>query len=373
MTIEPCVIPKSRLKKIPGWFDSSGPESDVIISTRIRLARNLENYHFPLRASLAERKDIFEQVANVFIEHKTLRSFEPVNFGYLSKLEQQYLVEERVVSPDLLKIDGDRGVIYDTTRFVNIMVNEEDHIRLQGIRSGFCIHEIWSVLDMLDDSLGQRLAFSFDRQRGFLTCSPTNSGTGLHISFLMHLPGLVLTKAIDSVLQGASQMGVSTRGFLGEHSDIVGNFFQLSNQATMGTNEIEFLDATKELVLNVVKYEREARRRLVKDAKLELTDKIYRAFGILTNARTLSMQEFLNLSSAIRLGIECRLFDNITIKDLNRITMLIMPAHIQVYNGNSGMDKTEILIGRAELVRELLGKKKRSKSSQTRAKKERKR
>lgn len=352
-----------KIVKMPAWFDNTGPDTDVVTSTRIRLARNLNNHRFPFSATTSERKKIFEEISSVLKKGASrFRNFELVNFSGLKKLEQMYLVEERIVSPDMLKIDGDRGVAFDTTGRINIMINEEDHIRMQCLDSGFRPDQIWKVIDILDDTLGEKLDFAFNQQIGFLTCCPTNSGTGMRVSFLMHLPGLVLAKAIDAVLLGVSQMGVSTRGFFGEHSDVVGNYFQLSNQATMGAHEQEFIENAQKIISDVIDNERKARERILKDAKLELTDKVFRAYGILTNARTLSLPECLNLTSAVRVGIDCGLFDLITIEELNRITLLAMPAHLQVYL-DLKMDETELGIERANLVRELLTKRKRRRNT----------
>ncbi len=348
--------------RLPAWFNNSGPDSDVVISSRIRLARNLVHQPFPYHASVAERKSVYSEVTGFLQNDTRLPHFEIIDFCNLEKLEQLFFVEERVVSPDLMNFDGQRGVAFDQTRRINIMINEEDHLRIQGLDSGYQPEVLWKMLNELDDTLGRKLRFAFDLRRGFLTCCPTNSGTGLRISFLMHLPGLVLTKAIDAVLQGASQMGISTRGFFGEHSEVVGNFFQLSNQATMGAHENEFLSSTQKIICEVIKHEREARARLCDQARLEITDKIYRAYGILLHARTLSVAECLNLTSALRLGINTEIFDTLTIEELNRITLLSMPAHLQVFR-KKNLDETEISVARAELVRELLTKRKRKKTS----------
>jgi protein arginine kinase len=361
MTSDVQIVSGERMSKLPSCFNNGGPESDFIVSTRVRLARNLSAHRFPLSASPNERKKIFEEVTGVLKKETRFKNFEMVNFTGLKKLDQQFLAEERVVSPDMLNLDGERGVAYDSSRRVNIMINEEDHVRMQCMDSGFQPAEIWDIINEIDDLLGQKLHFAFDTKRGFLTCCPTNSGTGLRISFLMHLPGLVLTKSIDSILQGASQMGISTRGFFGEHSEVLGNFFQLSNQATMGAHENDFLNNTQKIIKEVVSHEKKAREKVLKDAKLELTDKIYRAYGILLHARTLSVGECLNLTSALRIGINCSSFDLITIEELNRITLLAMPAHLQIYFG-SKMDEVELAVARANLVRELLTKKKRKRS-----------
>lgn len=348
--------------KLPAWFNNSGPDSDVVISSRIRLARNLVHRTFPYHASADERKLVYNEVTGILNSETMLPHFEVVDFCRLEKLEQQFFVEKRVASPDLMNMEGQRGVALDPTQRINIMINEEDHLRIQGLDTGYQPEILWEMLNKLDDTLGRKLRFAFDLRRGFLTSCPTNSGTGLRISFLMHLPGLVLTKAIDAVLQGASQMGISTRGFFGEHSEVVGNFFQLSNQATMGAHESEFLSATGKIICEVIKHEREARERLCNEARLEITDKIYRAYGILLHARTLSVEECLNLTSALRLGINIGIFETLTIEELNRITLLSMPAHLQIFC-KKNLDETEISVTRAELVRELLTKRKRKKRS----------
>lgn len=345
--------PEAGYEVTPAWFDGRGPEAEIIISTRIRVARNLANHRFPHQSSPHERTVVYEKVAAALRKQPEFRSYDIVNFSGISPLEQLLLVEKRIASPDLLTINGDRGVVYHEMHNLTILINEEDHLRLQCLDSGCRPAESWSIVDTIDERLGQELDFAFDTRRGFLTCCPTNSGTGLRVSFLMHLPGLVLTKSVDSVLQGASQMGIATRGFFGEHSEVVGSFFQLSNQAAMGANEQEFIESTRRIIAEVAVHERQARKRLLKEARLELTDKIYRAYGILKYARTLSIAEYLNLSSALRLGIDCGIFTDVSMKNLNDATLLIMPAHLRSHT-KKDMDEVELAIERADRVRELL-------------------
>lgn len=349
----------------PAWFDGSGPSAEIIVSTRIRVARNLAGHRFPMHASLQDRSVVYRKIASALVgRRRAMGPFTMVNFSGIDQLDRLLFVENRIASPDLLRVDGDRGVGYAAAPSVSLMVNEEDHLRMQCLDSGCRPLEAWAQVDRLDEQLGHALDFAFDRRKGFLTSCPTNSGTGLRVSYLMHLPALILTKAVDAVLQGASQMGIAARGFFGEHSAIVGSFFQLSNQAGTGADENEFLVGTQRTVEEVLGCEREARARLLKDAKLELTDKIYRAFGILQQARTLSVAEFLNLSSALRLGIDCGLFSGFSIVDLNRATLLVMPAHLQKRAGKV-IDETECSVLRAEYVRELLFKKKRGRGKKT--------
>ena len=335
---------------VPKWFSGAGPDVDVVVSTRVRLARNCARYRFPSKASLFERRQVFEVVTTAFKQSPQYNDFNYFNCTQLNKIEQQYLVEERLISADLLAAEGDRGVICDTSQRICIMVNEEDHVRMQAMDSGCCPHDLWNVLDGIDDALGMQLDFAYENRRGFLTSCPTNSGTGLRVSFLMHLPACILIKNIDQVLLAASQMGVATRGFFGEHSNVVGSFFQLSNMAAMGASETEFLENTKRVMLKTVEAERKARERILVDAQRELTDKIQRAYGILTHAVMLDVDEFLNLSSALRLGIECNLFNPTTLPLLNQLTLRIMPAHLQTYLKKT-MSDDELRIARAETVK----------------------
>jgi len=360
MSAEPDTAksPPGKAISLPAWLDGSGPSADVIVSTRIRIARNLNGHCFPFHASASERTVVYEKVTAALRKQRRFRSYGAINFSGLGILDQRILVEKRIASPDLLQAVGDRGVVFDPARPVTIMVNEQDHLRLQCLDSGCRPLEAWAAVDALDEQLGRELDIAYNDTKGFLTSSPFNSGTGLGVSYLMHLPGLVLTRAADAVLQGASQMGVSARSFFGDHSAVVGSFFQLSNQAGIGANENDFLQGTRRTIEEVLGCEKEARVRILSEAKLELTDKIFRAWGILQQARTLSVAEFLNLTSALRLGIDCGLFNGFSVVDLNRATLLIMPAHLQKRIGRE-LDERECSVARAELVRDLLVEKKK--------------
>ncbi len=347
------MISIDRIERLPAWFGAGGHESDVVLSTRVRIARNLANHQFPGRASLLEKKSVYDEITAVIARLPRYKHFQQMNFAQIRRLEQLFLVENRAASVDLLNMEGDRGVISDRSCRISVMVNEEDHIRFQCMEPGFSAPALWERLDELDTELGRDLLYAFDETRGFLTCCPTNSGTGLRISFLMHLPGLVLTKTIDQALQGASQMGISARGFFGENSEVIGNFFQLSNQAAMGASEPEFYRSTQSIIGAILDCERAARDRILKEARLELVDKIYRAYGILLYAQTLSIEETLNLTSALRLGIQMGLFDRITLEALNKMCLLSMPAHLQLMRDKS-MDNEELSVCRAEIVRKAL-------------------
>jgi protein arginine kinase len=338
------------LSTIPRWFAGDGPDVDVVISTRTRLARNCRGIPFPGKASLFERKQLFEEVTAAFKQSPQYDDFDYINCTQLNKTEQNYLVEERLISQELLLTEGDRGVVCDSSHRTCIMINEEDHLRMQCMDSGCRPQDLWAVIDGIDDALGMHLDFAFDAKRGFLTARPTDSGTGLRVSFLMHLPALILTKSIDQVLLAASHLGVSARGFFGENSSVAGSFFQLSNIATIGSAETEFLENTTRVISKTVEAERKARERILHHAQAELCDKIQRAFGILTHATMLDVDEFLNLSSAIRLGVECNLFNPITLPLLNQLTLCILPAHLQTYHKKT-MSDDELKVARANMVR----------------------
>lgn len=343
------MIPATMARTVPSWFRPLGKDHDVIISSRVRLARNLLNHQFPFRASLLERKRIFEEIRGEIMDLPACKGCECLNFAHADSIDTEFLAENRAVSYDLINLDGDRGVVFDTSFQSSIMINEEDHVRMQCMQSGYCADQLWEMLDQLDTTVGSRLRFAFDKKKGFLTSCPTNSGTGLRVSFLLHLPGLVLTKSIDQTLQGVTQMGLAARGFFGENSQVVGNFFQLSNQATMGAGEREFIKTTQRIIQSVIDCEKKARDRIVNEAEVELEDKVYRSFGILKYARTLSFTELLNLSSALRVGIESGIFNGMSIQSLNEMILLTMPAHLQLLDGKK-QDKDTLNRRRAEMV-----------------------
>ena len=233
------------------------------------------------------------------------------------------------------------------------MLNEEDHLRLQGMRSGFALEETYSEVDKLDSELGQRLPFAFHPEFGYLTSCPTNVGTGLRASVLIHLPGLVLTKEISKVLQGLGQVGLTFRGLYGEGSEVVGNFFQLSNQTTLGKSEQDLLDHLGKIVRQVMEYEEQARQVLLRDAPAAVEDKVWRAYGLLRYARTLSFEEMMNLLSGVRLGVGLKLIGGVGLYTLNKLLVYCQPAHLAAAHGLQ-VDDPSLSVQRSRYVRKLL-------------------
>ncbi|HXE58306.1 MAG TPA: protein arginine kinase [Gemmatimonadales bacterium] len=339
------------------WLDASGPYSHLVLSTRIRLARNLEGRTFGTRNSDVEREEILAEVSQAARETVLLRRAVSFRLDRLDPADRQLLHERHLVSRELAGLDGDGRVRAASGLLVQdrvgVMLNEEDHLRLQGLYSGFALEAAYGEVDRLDTELGQRLAFAFHPEFGYLTSCPTNVGTGLRASVLIHLPGLVLTKEISKVLQGLTQVGLTFRGLYGEGSEVVGNFFQLSNQTTLGKSERDLLDHLNKMVRQVIEYEEQARQVLMRDAPTIIQDKVWRAYGLLRYARTLSFDEAMNLLSGVRLGVALGLIPSVGMYTLNKLLIHTQPAHLAAAGG-SGLEDPDLPVRRADLVRKLL-------------------
>lgn len=340
-----------------GWLDASGPVTHLVLSTRIRLARNLGNHPFAPRASLEDREAIYRDVLAAARETVSLGHATSFRLDRMEPADRQLLHERHLISRELAGVDeaqmvrpGAAVLIQDR---VGVMLNEEDHLRMQGLRSGFALEATYQEVDRLDFELGQRLPFAFHPEFGYLTSCPTNVGTGLRASVLIHLPGLVLTKEISKVLQGLAQVGLTFRGLYGEGSELVGNFFQLSNQTTLGKSERELLDHLARMVRQVIEYEEQARQVLLRDARTIIEDKVWRAYGLLRHARTLSFDETMSLLSGVRLGVGLGLVDRCGLYALNKLLVHTQPAHLAALEGVRP-DDPDLNVRRARFVRALL-------------------
>src|SRR5690349_20818937 len=340
-----------------GWLDASGPASHLVLSTRIRLARNLASHVFQGRTSETEREEVLETVEHAARESVLLRRATRYRLDRLDRVERQLLHERHLVSKELAGLEGEARVRSGASVLIQdrigVMLNEEDHLRIQGMHSGFALEQTYAEVDRLDTELGQRLAFAFHPEFGYLTSCPTNVGTGLRASVLIHLPGLVLTKEINKVLQGLGQVGLTFRGLYGEGSEVVGNFFQLSNQTTLGKTEDELIDHLGKIVRQVVEYEEQARDVLLRTAPEEVEDKTWRAYGLLKHARRLSFEETMNLLSGVRLGVGVGLIAGVGMYTLNKLLVYTQPAHLAVAH-DVGISDSELPIRRAQYVRRTL-------------------
>jgi protein arginine kinase len=340
-----------------GWLDASGPASHLVLSTRVRLARNLHNQVFGSRNAVDDREGILQSVTDAGRGGVLMRHAVIYRMDTLDTIDRQLLHERHLISKELAGLDAEGRVRPASALLIQdrlgIMLNEEDHLRLQGMRSGFALEDTYGEVDKLDSELGQRLPFAFHPEFGYLTSCPTNVGTGLRASVLIHLPGLVLTKEISKVLQGLGQVGLTFRGLYGEGSEVVGNFFQLSNQTTLGKSEQDLLDHLGKIVRQVMEYEEQARQVLLRDAPAIIEDKVWRAYGLLRYARTLSFEEMMNLLSGVRLGVGLKLIGGVGLYTLNKLLVHCQPAHLAAAHGLQ-VDDPSLAVQRSRYVRKLL-------------------
>jgi protein arginine kinase len=337
------------------WLDASGPLSNIVLSTRVRLARNLDGVPFTGRSGDADRRRVLELVDRVWERSPLARGGMRFLLDDLDPADRLLLHERHLISKELVGADPatpSRAAVY-LAGPLGLMVNEEDHLRLQVFRSGFALAEAYADLERLDRELGAALPVAFHQEFGYLTACPTNAGTGLRASVLIHLPGLVLTKEIAKVLQGLTQVGLTFRGLYGEGSEVVGNFFQLSNQTTLGKAEEELLDHLGKIVRRVVTYEEQARQVLLRDAPTIIEDKVWRAYALLRYARSLSFEETMNLLSGVRLGVGLKLIPRLGVYTLNKLLIYTQPAHLAALDLRAPQDQ-EQRAARASYVRAVL-------------------
>jgi protein arginine kinase len=343
-----------------GWLDASGDHAGVVLSTRIRLARNLQGHAFGPRARVNDREAVLDQTRRATTKVELLAGSTLLELPGLDHRSRGMLLERRLASRELLgdvKAGPSRAtaVLLAAQDPLSVMVNEEDHLRIQGLVSGLHLKEAWNLVDRLDEELGQELPYAYHHEFGFLTTCPTNVGSGLRASVLVHLPGLVLTKEIGKVLQGLGQVGLTFRGLYGEGSEVVGNFFQLSNQTTLGKSEEELIEHLDKIVRQVIQYEDQARQVLLRDAPQVTEDKIWRAYGLLRYARSLSLEELMNLLSGIRLGVGLKLLPELRVYTLNKLMIFTQTAHLEEAAGRD-LPPSECDAHRAAYVRKILSK-----------------
>ena len=335
---------------IPEWLKNEGPESGIVISSRVRLARNISSIPYAHRAE----DDKLGEIINNVLDTAHLAGFDPSNFfrnDSLDELHKTIFIERHLISPALASKKGNRGVLVMEGERNSILINEEDHLRLQSLHSGFDPVAALNDIDDIDNKLSKAIEFSFSKKYGYLTACPTNIGTGLRASVLIHLPALVLTKEIQRVIRSSGQLGLAVRGYYGEGSYIIWNLFQISNQRSLGKTELEIVEALISVVSQVIEYEKQAADILMKEAKNQTEDKIWRSIGILKTARVLSTHEFMNLGSAARFGCYLDILDKKYLMTLNELLVLTQPGHLQERFGHR-VEAIERDFLRAELVRE---------------------
>ena len=321
-----------------------GPECDAVISSRVRLARNLANYPFPAKLDPEGRKKVEETVRNVVQSG----DYNFINFADLSEAETNALAEKRVISPDFAKNKNERELIADIKNGVYVMLNEEDHLRIQCIKPGFAINEAFEQADNFDNLAD--LNYAYSEELGYLTQCATNLGTGLRASVMVHLPALTLSRQIERIAADLPKLGLTMRGFYGEGSEVGGDLYQISNNITLGVSEEQTLEKIKSVAEKIIELERVTRDELYKNSHDFITDKIKRAYGVLKHAHLISSSEFLQLYSAVRLGVTYGIIKDLDYKVLDNLLVQVMPANLTIKN-NAQANRD---ITRAKYIQEVI-------------------
>ncbi|MCL2744992.1 MAG: protein arginine kinase [Planctomycetaceae bacterium] len=344
---------------ITPWLANEGPENDIVVSSRIRLARNISGFPFFMKATAQDKKAIRGLVFQAAKELFPKDSYYFIDLDKAETTDRLYLLERQLVSRELTEAEGARSCLIDSKERFCVMVNEEDHLRIHGSISGFRPLEIWNTINETDDLLESKLPFVFHEKLGYLTACPTNVGTGLRVSVMLHLPGLVITKEIDKMFRALQKCGLTVRGLYGEGSQALGDFYQISNQTTLGRMEEELIQKVSDFIPQIIEYERRARTYLSEDKQAATQDRCARALGILKNARTIGSVETLHHLSNIRLGIHLGILDEPDIAVVNNLLINSQPAHLQKYLQKDSEQSEELSsqerdIERAKFLRKTL-------------------
>jgi protein arginine kinase len=360
------------------WFSGSGPLADVVISSRIRLARNLAGYKFLSRCSNIEKLEILKKIKDCLMSLDLGDKVFYISVDKVPALDKHFLVERHLISRHLAFGKGPRGAVIAQKEFFTAMINEEDHLRLQVLKGGMQLSQCVKQISHIDDMIEEKLDYAFSSRYGYLTACPTNLGTGIRVSVMLHLPALKITSQIEKFLTASKDMNLAVRGLFGEGTEAAGDFYQLSNQATLGISEKEVVSQFENTIVpQIVEYETKARKHLLSKNSDLLDDKISRATALLKNAHLISSQEALFLLSHLRLGINmrkymgastpaieslCKIrgFDSqnnqnveLSIATINRLFMLTLPAHLQINYGKP-LDPTHRDALRAQIIRSAL-------------------
>jgi protein arginine kinase len=335
------------------WLRGSGPDSDIVISSRIRLARNLAQFAFPNRADDDAKTQIEVMLRTHLDELRIGTKLSYVDVARLETLDRQFLVERQLISREHADAHGSRGVGIGDAENLSLMINEEDHLRMQVLRSGLALDECWTAINKLDDAVEEFVTYAFNDQLGYLTACPTNVGTGIRVSVMLHLPALVLSTEIKKVFGALQKISLAVRGLYGEGSQAMGDFYQISNQITLGKSEEQLINEIRDVVPNIISYERRVREELVKTDRQRLHDKVSRAYGTLKSAQSISSEETMHLLSSVRMGINLGLIDDLQIPTVNELFIYTQPAHLQKLR-HEHLKSAERNVARATYLRQRL-------------------
>lgn len=331
----------------------TGPLDRIVFSSRVRLARNILGFAFPDRAKKPERVRALEVLRGAVEQVPAMESGFSTSMDALSPMEKQILVERHLVSREHAAKSGGSGLVLNRSESLCVMINEEDHLRMQALRPGLQLREAWKAVDELDTALENRLPFAYSPELGYLTACPTNVGTGIRVSAMLHLPGLVLAELVNPTIQSVNKLGLAVRGLYGEGTEALGNIFQVSNQMTLGESEPEIVERLSKVVNQMIEHETNARLKLLEEKPKVLLNHIGRAYGVLANAFSISSKEAMNLLSLLRLGHDLGMFPTVPRALFDELFLITQPAHLQrAHTGKLGAEERDIL--RADFLRDRL-------------------
>jgi protein arginine kinase len=336
---------------------NDAPNADVVMSCRVRLARNLASFPFVNRANEAQQKEIVNFARQIILSCNLAPDMYWVDLNRSTTQDRQILVERHLISRNHAESESARGVAISGDESLAIMVNEEDHLRMQVLAPGLQLDEVNQRINAVDDTIEQNLDYAFSSRWGYLTACPTNVGTGIRFSVMMHLPALRITNEIERVRRAAKDLNLAVRGYYGEGSESAGDFYQVSNQITLGKNEFELLASFRDGILpRIIDYEHQARNTLLTKNCTVLDDRTHRALGLLRTARLLGTEEAMKLLSRVRLGIHLKRLTDVDLDVVNRLFLQIQPAHLKLKVGDNAAEGDSLRAARAELVRDALAK-----------------
>lgn len=334
------------------WYEDS-LDTDIVVSSRIRLARNYKKYPFSIRLSLPEAEKMIEETKEILLEGNTLLSkeFEYISVFGKAPIDKRALMESHIISPELVKKTFPCGVLLRKDETISIMINEEDHLRIQSVAVGMNLEKAWDLADKIDDVLEETVEYAFDEKIGYLTSCPTNVGTGMRASYMLHLPALEWSGQLQNILQAIGKLGITARGIYGEGSKAEGSFYQISNQITLGQSERDIIDNLNTVTIQIVEQEKSIRERIFTEKRMQFLDRIYRSYGTMRYAKVLSTKEAMTLLSDIKMGYEMEILDepkpNTSFYEL---IMYIQPANLQKRIG-SDLSSEERDTQRASFIR----------------------
>ncbi len=330
-----------------------GPHSRIVMSSRVRLARNVKAFAFPGWAKKAERVRALEAIRPAIESLPQMSDCFSQSMDNLSQMEKQILVERHLISREHAAKSSGSGLVLNREETLCVMINEEDHLRMQALRPGLQLKQAWMAIDQVDSKLERRLEYAFNPDLGYLTACPTNLGTGIRVSAMLHLPGLVLGEQINQIIQAVNKLGLAVRGLYGEGTEALGNVFQVSNQRTLGESESEIVERLNKVLAQIIDHEENARGSLLEKKPKVLYNHIGRAYGTLANAHSISSMETMNLLSLMRLGVDLAMFPDLDRGLIDELFVITQPAHLQKqFSEKLGADERDLV--RADMLRERL-------------------